>query len=289
LAAAHLYLGIALQQKGRLDDAIAQWQKTIELDPKLAAARIHLGSALGSKGLVDEAIVEFQKAIELDPKLAAAHLYLGIALQQKGRLDDAIAQWQKTIEIDPKLAAARANLTHWKPIAALQSKLPALLEGRFQPQDNAERLQLAQSCIYNKYYRAAAKLFADAFAAEPKRADDLFSQDRYSAACCAALTVAGQGEDAAQVDEKERARWRRQALDWLRADLNAYGKLLDGGKVEDRTLVRQRLRHWQRDADLSAIRETTERAKLPPDERQAYEKLWADVAALVKKAGQETK
>jgi tetratricopeptide (TPR) repeat protein len=283
-APAHNNLGNALRQKGRLDEAIAEYHKAIRLDPKFALAHDNVGIALTDKGRVDDAIAEFQKAIELDPKLATAHINFGNALRQKGRLDDAIAQWQKAIQLDPKLAAARANLTYWTPIAALQSKLPALLEGRFQPHDNAERLRLAQLCIHKKYHRAAARLFADAFAAEPKRADDLNTQDRYNAACCAALTAAGQGEDAAKVDEKERDRGRRRALDWLRADLIAYGKLLDGGKREDRTLVRQRLQHWQRDADLCGVREKDAVAKLPADEQETCRKLWADVAELFQKA-----
>jgi hypothetical protein len=79
-------------------------------------------------------------------------------------------------------------------------------------------------------------------------------------------------------------RLRKQALDWLRADLTASGKLADGGKAEDRKLVRQRLLHWQRDTDLAGIREAKELAKLPAGERQACEKLWTDVAALLKKA-----
>src|SRR5262249_35014058 len=137
--------------------------------------------------------------------------------------------------------------------------------------------------------RAAAQLYANAFAAEPKLADDLETQERYHAACCAALAAAGRGEDDAKLDSTERARWRKQALDWLRADLTAYGKLWDSGTPEDRTLVRQRLGHRQRDGDLAGIRDAKELAQLPADERQACVKLWADVAALVKKAGQETK
>jgi len=161
-------------------------------------------------------------------------------------------------------------------------KLPAFLEGKYQPRGYAERLHLAQLCVYKKYHRSAAQLYADAFAAEPRRADDLKIQVRYYAARCAALAAAGQGEEAAKLDKKERARWREQALDWLRADLSAYGKLVDGGKPEDRTLVQQRVQHWQRDAELSGIRDAKELAKLPADERQACEKLWADVALLAK-------
>jgi hypothetical protein len=62
-------------------------------------------------------------------------------------------------------------------------------------------------------------------AESPKLAADLKWQRRYNAACAAALAAAGKGEDAAKLDEKECDRWRKQALDWLKAELDAYTPL----------------------------------------------------------------
>ncbi len=55
---------------------------------------------------MDEAIAEYRKAIELDPKYVYAHNNLGMALRDKGRVDEAIAEWKKVIELDPKNARA---------------------------------------------------------------------------------------------------------------------------------------------------------------------------------------
>src|SRR5262249_2231325 len=79
-------LGIALYDKGRVDEAIACYTKAIALDPKFAPAHTGLGVALARKGQVDEAIACYQKAIALDPKKAGAHNNLGIALVAKGQL-----------------------------------------------------------------------------------------------------------------------------------------------------------------------------------------------------------
>ena len=58
-----------------------------------------------------------------------------------------------------------------------------------------------------------------------KLGDALLAEDvpgpRYEAATAAALAGSSQGEDAGPLDDKERARWRRQALSWLRQDLAA--------------------------------------------------------------------
>ena len=93
----------------------------------------------------------------------------------------------------------------------------------------------------------------------------------------------GQGEDAKELDDKERAGWRQQALDWLRADLDLRTKQLDGGKPEDRKAAGYALRYWQADAALAGVRDAAELAKLPADEQEAWRKLWADVEALLKK------
>jgi hypothetical protein len=49
------------------------------------------------------------------------------------------------------------------------------------------------------------------------------------------------------------------------------------------------LRHWQQDPDLAGLRDKHALAKLSPKERKAFAQLWADVAALLKKAEEKSK
>jgi hypothetical protein len=99
--------------------------------------------------------------------------------------------------------------------------------------------------------------------------------------CVAALAGCGQGADAAKLDEKERARLRRQALDWLRADLTAWGKLLDKQPEKARAAVQQALRHWQEDSDLAGVRGDG-LTRLPEAELQPWQQLWVDVERMLK-------
>jgi hypothetical protein len=85
-------------------------------------------------------------------------------------------------------------------------------------------------------------------------------------------------------NDKERTRLRKQALDWLRAELALWTKQLESGKPPDRGAVQQALRHWQTDSDLAGLRDKDALAKLSAEERAAFTKLWADVVALLKKA-----
>jgi protein O-mannosyl-transferase len=107
---AHYNLGTGLLQKGRLDEAIVHYQKTLEANPAYADAHINLGRALLQKGLPDEAIAHYRKALDIKPRYAEAHYNLGIALVQKERLDEAIAHYRQAIEINPAYADAQNNL-----------------------------------------------------------------------------------------------------------------------------------------------------------------------------------
>jgi hypothetical protein len=167
----------------------------------------------------------------------------------------------------------------------LEAKLPDVLARKATPTDNHERLGLARVCRLKRQYVAAARLYADAFSADPKLADDAKAWHRYNAACYAALAAAGQGTDAGKLDDQEQSRLRQQALAWLRADLEQWSKRLERGEPEDRQVVRAKLEQWQRDTDLAGVRETDALKKLSAQEQEAWAKLWADVAELLKKAG----
>jgi hypothetical protein len=66
-------------------------------------------------------------------------------------------------------------------------------------------------------------------------------------------------------------------------------KQLESGQPADRVAVQQALRHWQLDTDLAGLRDAAALAKLPGEERAACQKLWADVAGLLKRPGELAK
>src|SRR5262249_28596799 len=138
---------------------------------------------------------------------------------------------------------------------------------------------------YKRLYAASARLYADAFAAEPKLADNPRAAHRHDAARSAALAAAGKGEDAAKLDDEGRARLRGQALTWLRAHLRARAAQVEKGTPQERAAMAKVLRHWQADSDLAGVRDAAVLAGLPEAERADWQRLWADVQALLEKAG----
>jgi hypothetical protein len=159
-------------------------------------------------------------------------------------------------------------------LVELDGRLPGFLDGKATPAGPDERIELAQLCSLKRLHGAAAHFYAEAFAGPPESAAKLPGANRYHAACAAALAGCGRGDDAARLDDGERGRLRSLALGWLRDALAQRCKEL----ANNPTALRQALRHVQRDPALTAVREPDELAKLPQAEREAWRRLWADVA-----------
>jgi hypothetical protein len=171
----------------------------------------------------------------------------------------------------------------------LEKRFAAVLKGKDRPADNAERLAFAWLACERKHFALGASLWAEALVSDPRLGDDLQAAHRYNAACAAALAAAAQGKDAGKLDDKERARLRKQALDWLRADLTLCTKQLESDQATDRAEVQRFMKHWQESKDFAAIRDKDALEKLPDEERKAFTQLWADAAALLKKAEENAK
>jgi tetratricopeptide (TPR) repeat protein len=102
-------LGRARFLEGRVDEAMALYQKALELNPNYAESQYNLGVAFFQKGQDDLAISHYQMALKIDPYFAKGHWNLGIALFQQGRVDEAFAQFKRALEINPYEADARNN------------------------------------------------------------------------------------------------------------------------------------------------------------------------------------
>jgi hypothetical protein len=175
----------------------------------------------------------------------------------------------------------RQSIQRCQLLLEYDSLLPAVLRGEASPATAAVGANLAWLAQqpYKEVYAASARLYRDAFAASPQLAGALGGGHRYNAACAAVLAGCGRGKDAVGLDAKERAGWRKQALAWLRADLAAWGRLAAANPA----VVRQKMQHWQQDADLAGVRDKEGLGKLPMDERADWVKLWAEVDALLRR------
>jgi serine/threonine-protein kinase len=155
--------------------------------------------------------------------------------------------------------------------------LTAMLEGKQQPRDNDERIAQIGVCRFENRFAALARIYAEAFAADPK----LTARHRYDAARVAVQAGCGRGIDAGGLSDAERRNWRTQARKWLREDLSAAIGIPDRDFNKFRGDVHNALKAWQNEPELAGIRDATELEKLLPDEQADCRKLWAEVNAVL--------
>jgi tetratricopeptide (TPR) repeat protein len=109
----HYNMGRALARiPARVPDAIAEFQESLRIQPDAAAVHYDLGYLVARiPGRLPEAITEFQAAIRIQPDHSEAHNNLGNAYERTpGRLADAMTEWQAAVRSDPNLAEAHFNL-----------------------------------------------------------------------------------------------------------------------------------------------------------------------------------
>ena len=103
-------LGVALDEKDRMDEAMIEYQKVLDLQPGNTLARLNLGTDLDQAGRSEEAIPEYQRVIQLEPNNPKAHNDLGIALFKLGRNDEAVREFQAAVRLEPESAEAHNSL-----------------------------------------------------------------------------------------------------------------------------------------------------------------------------------
>jgi tetratricopeptide (TPR) repeat protein len=107
----HLQMAKMLEQKGRLESAIAEIQKAIELDPGSAEAALELGELFCRAGR-GKAALDITESVSITSRLDKARLLLisGWAKRQMGELDTAEKLLLEATTLDPKSARALFEL-----------------------------------------------------------------------------------------------------------------------------------------------------------------------------------
>jgi tetratricopeptide (TPR) repeat protein len=101
--------GLAKQNKGDWDGAMADYNEAIRLDPRYYAAYDNRGNVKRQKGDLNGAMADIDQAIRLNPKNALAYNNRGKVKEAKGDLDGAIADFSQAISLNPKYALAYRN------------------------------------------------------------------------------------------------------------------------------------------------------------------------------------
>lgn len=85
---------------GRLDEALAGFDRALAINTRSARAYYNRGSVYYAKRQYEQAIADFSQAINIEPAFAYAHMNRGIAFSNLERLDDALVDLNEAVRLD---------------------------------------------------------------------------------------------------------------------------------------------------------------------------------------------
>ncbi|HJZ91738.1 MAG TPA: protein kinase [Gemmataceae bacterium] len=272
-------LGEMFLRQNQFDRAAEQFHKVTALAPRSWLAWAYLGDCLDKLDRPEEAAVAFREAFRLTPGHEVVRNRLLTLLHRTGAAGEELQVFKTWYD---RLPGGDSQRTKWGPHlkylerqADLEQRLADFRDGRAEPASAGEAIGLARLCQAKRLYPNAVQFFTRAFQQEPALADHPQGVDRYNAACAAARAAA----EPAPADV--RAKFRKQALDWLRADLAARASRAKSDA--ERAALRKFLRETvQPDPDLAGVRSPWSLLQLPSDERVEWMKYWAEVDATEK-------
>ena len=102
--------------QGNLDEALANYQRALKLDPKLYYAALFSGDVFTHKGDYDQAEIWYQKAISIDPMIETAYRYSATPLMKQRKHDEALGRYIEAFITQPYSRFAVAGITQWAQV-----------------------------------------------------------------------------------------------------------------------------------------------------------------------------
>jgi Flp pilus assembly protein TadD len=106
LAATYANLGAAYRKLGEDEKARTSYDQALQLNPNQYNAYLGLGELLEKQSRLDDAISNYSKAVELRPT-DTGFLLLGRALERTGRRSEALAAYQAALKLSPEMPEAQ--------------------------------------------------------------------------------------------------------------------------------------------------------------------------------------
>lgn len=287
-AAAWRGLAFACESLGELPGAIEALERVLELEPR-AENYLKRGHLLRVRRQLPAAIASYRSAAELASATVAeraeAECRLGLALREVGDLRGAVDALRRgealAATLDKFPLPAKKWLEECERQVPLQDKLPRILSGEETLADGDEGVRMAEFCETRRLYATAARLYEQAFAAFP---DTKKRRHWTNAAVVAALASGEPDETSETLDDAERQRWRRQAIEWLRTDVdNLDGQLADKPAAFRKSL-QLTLEQLQKHPRLRGLRDPRALERMPAEDQALCRQFWIDVENLLAQA-----
>ena len=113
MAEAHRILAVGLHISLRLDEAAAEYKKTLELDPTSKVSRGSLADLYRAAGKTEEALALYNEQLAADPKDRAARAGKVISLFELNRTDEANSALQAALTDEPRNLPLLSGTAYW--------------------------------------------------------------------------------------------------------------------------------------------------------------------------------
>ena len=118
-AEAHYNLGVAQEDKGRLEEAEASFRQALVLNPWFPNAHCYLGHTQRKQGLFEEALDSYRATLAIDPTHYGANIFLQFSLMREGRLVEAEELCRRTLKFKSDFSEMRQ--LHAKSLAYMSN------------------------------------------------------------------------------------------------------------------------------------------------------------------------
>ncbi len=113
IAEAHRILGLGYHISLRLEEAAAEYKRTLELDPASKVSRGSLADLYRASGKTEEALALYNEQLTVDPKDRAARAGKVIALFELNRSDEANRELEAALAEEPRNLPLLAGTAYW--------------------------------------------------------------------------------------------------------------------------------------------------------------------------------
>jgi len=115
-----------LFSRGKLDEALADYQKAFKLDPNIYEAALFSGDVYVQRGDFQNAEVWYQKAIGIDPSRETAYRYSATPLMRQRKFDAARDRYVEAFITEPYNRYTTAGLSQWAQATSTRLAHPAI-------------------------------------------------------------------------------------------------------------------------------------------------------------------
>lgn len=109
----HFNVAVNHDHHNELDKAIAEYQKTLELQPDWAIAHDRLALDYQKQGRTDDAIAEWEQATRYNPQFYSVYDLLAAAYERQGKIKKAIEAYSALLKYPPAQMPAHYQLGLW--------------------------------------------------------------------------------------------------------------------------------------------------------------------------------